>query len=41
MNMVKLVLENFNVHTLYIEDRDSAKGAGGLIFANACCLGAI
>ncbi|ACM10461.1 PBSX family phage terminase large subunit [Borreliella burgdorferi] len=30
MNMVKTVLENFNVHTLYLEDRDNTKGAGGL-----------
>ncbi|SCW39969.1 phage terminase, large subunit, PBSX family [Borreliella japonica] len=30
MNMVKTVLENFNVHTLYLEDRDNTKGAGVL-----------
>ncbi|WP_418454072.1 PBSX family phage terminase large subunit [Borreliella lusitaniae] len=30
MNMVKTVLENFNVHTLYLEDRDNTKGAGAL-----------
>ncbi|MCD2349564.1 PBSX family phage terminase large subunit [Borreliella americana] len=30
MNMVKTVLENFNVHTLYLEDRDNTKGVGGL-----------
>ncbi|MCD2373472.1 phage terminase large subunit family protein, partial [Borreliella burgdorferi] len=30
MNMVKTVIENFNVHTLYLEDRDNTKGAGGL-----------
>ncbi|AEL19079.1 conserved hypothetical protein (plasmid) [Borreliella bissettiae DN127] len=30
MNMIKTVLENFNVHTLYLEDRDNTKGAGGL-----------
>ncbi|WP_215539962.1 PBSX family phage terminase large subunit, partial [Borreliella bavariensis] len=30
MNMVKTVLGNFNVHTLYLEDRDNTKGAGAL-----------
>ncbi|WP_418885386.1 PBSX family phage terminase large subunit [Borreliella carolinensis] len=30
MNMVKTVLENFNIHTLYLEDRDNTKGAGAL-----------
>ncbi|MBB6208592.1 hypothetical protein HNQ06_001122 [Borrelia lanei] len=30
MNMVKTVLENFNVHTLYLEDRDDTKGSDGV-----------
>ncbi|WP_418909466.1 hypothetical protein QIA41_05615 (plasmid) [Borreliella sinica] len=30
MNMFKTVLQNFNVHTLYLEDRDNTKGSGGL-----------
>ncbi|WP_459208453.1 phage terminase large subunit family protein, partial [Borreliella bavariensis] len=30
MNMVKTVLGNFNVHTLYLEDRDNTKGSSAL-----------